>query len=461
MRIKTGSPIDPAAFGFPRDARFLPVTAIATDSREILPDDLFLALSGEKNDGADHIAEAFSRGAAAAISHGGCADPRVLTVPDPLALITRAAKRYASSIPHKTVAITGSYGKTTLRAALETVLSPVLRVRCTAGNGNTDLAVALTLFTLAPNDDLLIAELGMRGRGEIERLSRLVSPDVAVITAIGTAHVGLLGSIDAIREAKCEIVLGMNRNGVLLYPADDVRLASRIAELPVRSAGVSSDPLRPAVYSVTRIEGSDGQTLVSFRGNRKELSGVRLPSSDAPTLSAAAFCFAVSDVLGVDPEAIRDRLTGLQPPPLRRQIETVNGVSFILDCYNASPEPTVTALNDLQKLRRGGKRLFLVLGDMLELGELSEESHERVGRTAAALSPERLYCVGDDAKGYAKGAVAAGLSPLRILCVPVGELPRLAKDLFDATRAGDAVFIKGSRALALERIPEIIKRAAN
>ena len=438
MRIRTGKPIDPGLLGFSGGGDFSPVTAIATDSREIRPGDLFLALQGKKTDGAFHIAEAFSRGAAAVISHRESGDPRVLTVPDPLDLVTRAAERYAATVPHKTVAITGSYGKTTLRAALETVLSPVLRVRCTEGNGNTDLAVALTLFTLSPGDDLLIAELGMRGRGEIERLSRLVKPDVAVITAIGSAHVGLLGSLDAIREAKCEIALGMTENGILLYPAGDARLAARISELPVRSAGVSSDP---------------------FAGPGTEFRDVRLPSSDSPTLSAAAFCFAVAENLGVDPELIRDGLSKIQPPPLRRQVETVDGVDFILDCYNASPEPTAAALNDLRRYR--GKRLFPVLGDMLELGDLSECAHERVGRLAAALVPERLYCVGEAAKGYAKGAIEAGFSPERVVTLSVSELDWLAAELKAQTRPGDVVFIKGSRALALERVVHIIKEAVN
>ena len=438
MRIRTGKPIDPGLLGFTGGGDFSPVTAIATDSREIRPGDLFLALPGKKTDGASHIAEVFSRGAAAVISHKESGDPRVLTAPDPLDLVTRAAERYAATVPHKTVAITGSYGKTTLRAALETVLSPVLRVRCTEGNGNTDLAVALTLFTLSPGDDLLIAELGMRGRGEIERLSRLVKPDVAVITAIGSAHVGLLGSLDAIREAKCEIALGMTENGILLYPAGDARLAARISELPVRSAAVSCDP---------------------FAGSGSEFRDVRLPSSDSPTLSAAAFCFAVAENLGVDPELIRDGLSKIQPPPLRRQVETVDGVDFILDCYNASPEPTAAALNDLR--RYDGKRLFPVLGDMLELGELSESAHETVGRLAAALVPERLYCVGEAAKGYAKGAIEAGFSPERVVTLSVDDLPRLAAELKAQTRPGDVVFIKGSRALALERVVHIIKEAVN
>ena len=438
MRIRTGKPIDPGLLGFTGNGVFSPLTAISTDSREIRPGGLFIALQGKKTDGASHIAEAFSRGAAAVISHKGSGDPRVLTVPDPLDLVTRAAERYAATVPHKTVAITGSYGKTTLRAALETVLSPVLRVRCTEGNGNTDLAVALTLFTLSPGDDLLIAELGMRGRGEIERLSRLVKPDVAVITAIGSAHVGLLGSLDAIREAKCEIALGMNENGILLYPAGDARLASLFSKLKVRSIGVSCDP---------------------FAGPGSKFRDVRLPSSDSPTLSAAAFCFAVAENLGVDPELIRDGLSKIQPPPLRRQVETVDGVDFILDCYNASPEPTAAALNDLQRYR--GKRLFPVLGDMLELGDLSESAHETVGRLAAALVPERLYCVGEAAKGYAKGAIEAGFSPERVVTLSVDDLPRLAAELKAQTRPGDVVFIKGSRALALERVVRIIKEAVN
>lgn len=452
MRIKTGTPIDPALFTSFADARFLPVTAIATDSREIFPGDLFLALPGEKTDGADHIAEAFARGATAVLSHRPSDDPRVMTVPDPLASVTRAAERYAATIPHKTIAVTGSYGKTTVRTALSTVLSPVFRIRCTDGNGNTDLAVALTLLSLSPGDDLLIAELGMRGRGEIARLSRLVLPDIAVITAIGSAHVGRLGSLDAIREAKCEIVRGMRENGVLLYPAGDGRLADLIAETPVASASVSYSPAIAATYSISRSE----KTRVTFTGPGSELCDVELPSFDTPTLSASAFCFAVADVLGVEPERIPEGFSRIQPPPLRRQVETVRGVRYILDCYNASPEPMIAALKDLRQY--DGDRIFLVLGDMLELGERSVEAHEEVGRIAAAQNPAHLYCVGDAAKFY---AVGAGLSPDRVSRFTTDEQSQLAADLQDVTRPGDVVFLKGSRALALERVVQIIKRAAN
>ena len=462
MRIKTGSPIDPSLFGFPPDGVFLPVTAISTDSREICPGDLFVALTGNKTDGAAYIPEAFSRGASLVLSHRASGDdPRVRGGSDPLAVLFDAAVRYARAIPHKTVGITGSYGKTTLRHHLCGILSAACPVAYTAGNGNTDLALALTLLSMSPDTRILIAELGMRGRGEIARLSRLIRPDLSVITAIGSAHIGLLGSIEAIRDAKCEITDGMGRDGLLLYPANDPLLSFRVESLPVRPASVSVDPAYPATYTLKTHGISDGKALVSLFSPAGEIERVPLPGCDPPILCSAAFCFAVCEALGIDRGITRRGLTRLSPPPLRRQIEKIGGVTVLLDCYNASPEPTALALDSLARYRDEGKRLFLLLGDMFELGDASVGLHRMIGRRAAALSPARLLCVGEYAKEYALGAIEAGLSRKKTALYARDELPEVARDLRQRLSAGDLLFIKGSRALALESVIPRLNQAEN
>ena len=456
MRIKTGEPIDPALFGFPSGGDNTPVTAIATHSGEIRPGDLFLALQGEKTDGAVHIGEAYANGAARVLSHRSDGDPRTLTVQDPLAVLFSAAALYASAIPHKTVAVTGSYGKTTLRTNLTAILSTVCRVCYTEGNGNTDLAVALTMLSIQPGTEVLVAELGMRGPGEIGRLSRLVRPDVAVITGIGSAHIGLLGSKAGICRAKCEIADGMTPDGVLLYPAGDPLLAAAVPELGVRARSVSVDPAVPAFYSLAVKEVSEGKPLVTLSSPTDTLDGVRLSGDEAPILSSAAFCFAVCSELGIERAVIRDGLTKIKAAPLRGQTEEIGGVTVLLDCYNASPEPTEAALASLNK---NGRRVFLVLGDMLELGDAADALHQMIGRRAAALDPARLYCVGDFAKGYAVGAFDAGLSREKIALFVPDELQVLSARLKQELAPGDLVFVKGSRALALERIVHYLKQA--
>lgn len=451
MRIKTGKPIDASLFGFPSGAGMPPVTAIATHSGEIRPGDLFVALKGEKNDGADHLGEAFLSGAALALSSRGENDPRVHVVPDPLAALTDAARVYAASIPHKTAAITGSYGKTTLRTALTTILSPILPLAYTEGNGNTDLALALTLLSMKPGVSLLLSELGMRGRGEISRLSRLISPDLSVITAIGGAHIGRLGSLGAIREAKCEIADGMSPDGTLLYPASDPELADIIKRLPVRGESVSILSGAPGDYTLKKIGEFDGRALVSLSSPFGKLPCALLPDGSAATLSTAAFSFAVCEELGIDRALTREGLAALKPPPLRREVRVIGGVRYVLDCYNASPEPTVAALDDLKRDGKG-TRVFLVLGEMRELGDGAPSLHRAVGRRAAEVPPARLYTVGEIAKEYAVGAVEAGVSPALIRSFGENELQDLARVLQSETNPGDVVFIKGSRALALERL---------
>ena len=457
MRIKTGIPIDPARFGFAPNASLSPVTGIASDSGEILPGDLFLALPGKKTDGARYIPDAFANGASCVLSHEAHPDPRILAVPDPLAVLTMVAGRYASAIHHTTVAVTGSYGKTTLRTALTSVLGSAFPVVSTEGNGNTDLAVALTLLSMAPGTRFLIAEIGMRGPGEISRLSRLVAPEVAAITAIGSAHVGLLGSVDRIRAAKCEIADGMPSDGTLFYPANDRLLGDAVSRLPVRACGVSTDPRFPGAYALSPTGYENGKPTVKLSGPETELQSVTIPSFDLPTLSTAAFCFAVCAKLGVDPSVMRNGLANLPTPPLRRQTETVKSATVILDCYNASPEPTAAALDDLA--RYAGRRLFLVLGDMLELGDDSEELHRAVGRRAAEISPAWLLCVGREAHAYGVGACDAGLPRQRIVSFAEDEMTTIASFLKREMQPGDVLFIKGSRALALERLLPYLKEA--
>lgn len=459
MRIKTGAPIEPSLFGFRSDGVFQPVTAIATDSREIRPGDLFVALRGEKVDGTAYIGEAFSRGAAHVLSHETSVDRRVLTVSDPIAVLSDAAKRYARTIPHRTVGITGSYGKTTLRHHLTEVLSSALPVAYTEDSRNTDLSLALTLLSMKRDARILIAELGMRGRGEIARLSRLICPDVAAITAIGSAHVGLLGSVDSIREAKCEIIDGLAPDGLLLFPANDPALSKRIETLPVRSASVSTDPAVRCDYLLKTVGVENGRATVSLSSHNGKIGRVTLPGCDAALLSSAAFCFSVCEALGVSREITLSGLSRLSPPPLRGQTETVGGVNLMLDCYNASPEPTLSALDSLSRYQAEGKRLFLLLGEMLELGETAPEYHRAVGRKVAALSPEYLFCVGELAAYYAEGAVDAGFPRARIGLYARDELPRLADEIKNRTKPGDLLFIKGSRALALESVVPLLKQA--
>ncbi|MBO4284492.1 MAG: UDP-N-acetylmuramoyl-tripeptide--D-alanyl-D-alanine ligase [Clostridia bacterium] len=459
MRIETGEPIDPSQFGY-KDV-FSPVRAIATDSREIRPGDLFVALKGEKTDGADHIQEAIARGAPLILTHRACEHPGVLAVGDPIKALSDAAARYAASIPHKTVGITGSYGKTTLRHHLTEILSPALPVAFTEGNGNTDLSVSLTLLSMPKGTRILLAELGMRGRGEIARLSRLVKPDVAVITGIGSAHIGFLGSKEEVCRAKCEIVLGMQPDGLLLYPANDPMLVAEAPSLPVCSRSVSIDLTYPADYSLRIVGAADEKTLISVSSPSGESFPVLLPGCDAPTLSSAAFCIAVCQALGIKRDTIQNGLPRITPPPLRRQVVTVGGVTVILDCYNASPEPTVAALASLSRYRDEGKRLFLLLGDMLELGEASIPLHRMVGNRAAMLSPERLFCVGIFADAYSDGAVDAGLTRERIGRYPSDAIPELAAEIKSKTAPGDLLFVKGSRALALEKVVDYLKEAEN
>ena len=316
MRIRCGKRLDPVLFGADPGANLPFVQAISTDSREVRRGDLFLALPGRRNDGADFIADAFSRGASLVLTNRPCADRRAIRVPDPFDRVRDVAVHYAARIPHRTIGITGSYGKTTLRENLTRILSRIIPTVSTPGNGNTDLAVTLSLLTMKPDARLFLAELGMRGRGEIARLSNLIHPDLAVITAIGTSHIGRLGSREAICLAKCEISEGMKPDGFLLYPAGDPALSDAVAKLPVRKESVS---IGSDVGTYSLVLRNASQKLVDLSGPGRTMRNVRLSDVSLPYLSCAAFSFAVCDQLGVEGDLFRKEIANISLPPMRQE----------------------------------------------------------------------------------------------------------------------------------------------
>ncbi len=428
--------------------------AICTDSRQLSGGDLFLPLIGERFDGHGFLAAALEAGAVALIAQAGHLAPAsqasvlaaaakahvpVWLVPDTLQAYQDLAGLWRLQLAAPLVAVTGSAGKTTTRELIRSALAPLGPIWASSGNENNDVGVPLTLLGAGPDQAALVVEMGMRGLGEIERLSRCASPDVAVITNIGTAHIGRLGSREAIATAKCEIVAGLRPDGLVVIPAGDPLLDRALARV------WSGRVVRVALQGEGHEAAADLVGSLDCQGEILELAGVALPVPLEGVHHARnlMLAMAVARELGLEPERWRPLQVDLPGGRSRRLHQ--NGVLVLDETYNASPEAVLAALELLAQ--QPGRR-FAVLGTMLELGEQSLALHRSVAERARQLDLDGLVIVDQGEEGAAMIAAATGLSRLRQVDCPEAA----AEPLLQWLQPGDVLLLKASRGVALERL---------
>ena len=428
--------------------------AICTDSRQLSGGDLFLPLIGERFDGHGFLAAALKAGAAALTAQAGHLAPAsqasvlaaaaaahvpLWLVPDTLQAYQDLAGLWRLQLAAPVVAVTGSAGKTTTRELIRSALAPLGPIWASSGNENNDVGVPLTLLGAGPDQAALVVEMGMRGLGEIERLSRCASPDVAVITNIGTAHIGRLGSREAIATAKCEIVAGLRPDGLVVIPAGDPLLDRALAR--VWSGRVVRVALQGEGYEAA----ADLVGSLDCQEEILELAGVALPVPLEGVHHARnlMLAMAVARELGLEPERWRPLQVDLPGGRSRRLHQ--NGVLVLDETYNASPEAVLAALELLAQ--QPGRR-FAVLGTMLELGEQSLALHRSVAERARQLDLDGLVIVDQGEEGAAMVEAATGLSRLRQVDCPEAA----AEPLQQWLQPGDVLLLKASRGVALERL---------
>ena len=428
--------------------------AICTDSRQLRGGDLFLPLIGERFDGHGFLAGALEAGAAALLAQAGHLAPAsqasvlaaaaaahipLWLVPDTLQAYQDLAGLWRLQLAAPVVAVTGSAGKTTTRELIRSALAPLGPIWASSGNENNDVGVPLTLLGAGPDQAALVVEMGMRGLGEIERLSRCASPDVAVITNIGTAHIGRLGSREAIATAKCEIVAGLRPDGLVVIPAGDPLLDRALAR--VWSGRVVRVALQGEGYEAA----ADLVGSLDCQEEILELAGVALPVPLEGVHHARnlMLAMAVARELGLEPERWRPLQVDL-PGGRSRRLQQ-NGLLILDETYNASPEAVLAALELLAQ--QPGRR-FAVLGTMLELGEQSLALHRSVAERARQLDLDGLVIVDQGEEGAAMVEAATGLSRLRQVDCPEAA----AEPLLQWLQPGDVLLLKASRGVALERL---------
>ena len=428
-----------------------------TDSREVQPGGLFVALRGEQHDGHVFIPQAVERGATGILCERppqGIESAAVIQVEDTReALFDITTERLRrQSIP--IVAITGSAGKTTTKDLIAHLLGRRLRVHKSEGNLNTYTGIPMTIFQMDPRDRALVVEYAMSRAGEIRELTRVAPPTIGVVLNVGLAHVGFLGSIEAVAAAKRELVEGLAGGGLAVLNADDprVRAMSSVARR-FTLYGLSNDAAVRAER--IRLHGLEGSTFTLLTPRGKAEVYLRLPGHHSVSNALAAAAVALE--FEFDALAIASALHGFLPPSRRMNIVSGrNGSTVIDDSYNASPGSMQAALEVLRLAPRGSLKIA-VLGDMLELGDHAERAHEDIG-SLAGKTADIVIAVGDYAPRVVQSARRAGLATDRAFVVEGAEQAVAA--LAPLLTAQTQVLVKGSRGMRLERVVEQIREPA-
>jgi len=431
---------------------YTPFAGVSTDSRTLRPGELFVALRGEHFDGHRFLPEAIQRGARGGVIEqetGHTVDTTVviIKVRDTLQALGDLAQWWRKRHPIPLVAVVGSNGKTTTKEMAAEILGRKYTVMKNTGNLNNLIGLPLSLLQMSPQDRVAILEMGMNRKGEILRLTQIAAPDRGILTNIGPAHLEGLGSVEGVMEAKGELVEGMVARGVLIFNADDPRVAAL-------STGFQGDKLSFGIQNTAHWQATDIRTLntgtVSFQlkgpAGTTPVSLNLMGRHQAYNALAAA---AAASSLGIGMEDIKEGLEAVHPPPMRMELVTLGkGIMIINDAYNANPHSMESALRALQEVK--GERKIAVLGDMWELGDHAPQAHQELGRMVKENKIDLLFLLGRFAPRVAQGAQEAGMDPRAIT---IGKDHReVGLRLARTLKKGDWVLIKASRIMRMEEI---------
>ena len=406
-------------------------TGVSTDTRTLQPGDLFVALMGPQTDGHQHVAAALRAGATGLIVSQNVVaslSTPVLRVPDTQVAYGLLARHFRDCFDIPVIGVTGSVGKTTVKEMLASALSPLGPVLKTAASQNNETGVPRALLELDSEHKAAVIEMGMRGAGQIAYLCGIARPTIGVLTVIADNHLELLGSMDAIADAKGELLESLPPDGLAVLNA--------------------ADPYRPYLQFKTAarvlIYGGAEAITQTPNGWKFTVRGVpvEIASVSRHDISNALAALTVAEALGVSLEAAAEALQAYTPPPMRMNIvKTGWGGTILNDAYNAGPASVATALQTLAAYN--GIRKIAFLGDMRELGTRAEEAHRELGPVIAGLGGlDALYTV---------GGLAALIPNAAQRFSDSAEAAQFVREALKLT-SGDVVLVKGSRAIAMEKV---------
>ncbi len=426
-----------------------PERAVA-DSRQVRRGDLFFGLPGARTQGGGYAASAIEAGAWGVVvepewtrSLTGAEGDRddgdgawVLGADDPLAGLQGLARAWRRELGCPVVGITGSVGKTSVKDICHAILP--LRVQASPENFNTEIGLPLAILAAPPETEALVLEMAMRGHGQIAELCRIAEPDIGAITNVGPVHLELLGTLEAIAEAKAELLAGLAGGGRAVVPAGAEALEPHLHErLVTITFGAGGD-----VFALEQHR--DGRSLEASVGTPDGERRFRFPFTEAHNLSNALAAIAIGIALEAPLAEMARRAPGITFSRLRGElVELPSGIVLVNDCYNANPVSMRAALEHLVSLQAPGRHAA-VLGEMAELGPDAPAYHREIGAHARQLGAGPILGVGELARGYAPDAWAPDAQAAIPICEAMIE-------------PGDAVLVKGSRSVGLELVSDELR----
>ncbi|MFI5386472.1 MAG: UDP-N-acetylmuramoyl-tripeptide--D-alanyl-D-alanine ligase [Fimbriimonadales bacterium] len=457
------------------------VSGFATDNREVKPGDMFLAIKGARVDGHDFAADGIQKGAVGTLAERPVEGPYIL-VPNLVEALAKLGKHFRAQFDGPVIGVTGSAGKTTTKEFIAAALSPLGKVLKTEGNKNTEYTAPLVWAEIpeppspTPSSSgaqaiaargrgetrAVVVELSMRGFGQIRHLAEIARPTIGVITNIGYSHMSEVGSRDGIAEAKGELLESLPPDGIAVLWQEDPYLHSLRAKAPGRvvTFGYSEEAdCRITAYKATswtssHIEGTcrvadfqSASVSEDWKSSAQHFVA-ELPAVGRHIAMGAACAIAVAGSAGVPPAEAAKALSSARLPHMRMEAVEFNGATLLLDMYNAAPPSMLAAIETFTELPCKGRRLA-VIGEMRELGEFTDEAHRELGRVLAKSGIDEVM--------FYAGATALSAEEARMHGLVVREAASLedVAAFLRAVNAGDAVLVKGSRSLELDRAVEM------
>ncbi|WP_402467979.1 UDP-N-acetylmuramoyl-tripeptide--D-alanyl-D-alanine ligase [Isoptericola aurantiacus] len=440
--------------------------AVVVDSRQVVPGALFVALAGEHADGHDFAAGAVRDGAALVLAARPLDGVPCVVVDDVQTALGELARavlaRLRSRAEVRVVAVTGSVGKTTTKDLLGRLLAPTVgedAVVVPTGSFNNEVGLPLTVLRATDATRLLVLEMGADSPGNIADLTRIAPPDVGIVLAVGTAHLGVFGDVETIARTKAEMVAGVRPGGVVVLNADDSRVAAMASGAAAGTEVVTFGTISSATVRAVQVavDGGRARFTLTAGGGTAEVA-LRLVGAHHVTNALAAATAALR--LGVPFDAVVERLSAATASSPHRMAvtERSDGVTVLDDSYNANPDSMRAALRTLAVMAGRTRRSVAVLGEMRELGDVARTEHDAIGRLAVRLNVKRLVVVGEGAYHIHEGAQQEGSWGDESVFVPDLDTARevLAGELTD----GDVVLVKASNGSGLWRLADELVEAA-
>ena len=436
------------------------ITGVSIDSRNVIKDSLFIPIKGATVNGHSFVKDAIKNGAIATLWNMDEPNPpldiAVILVEDTVKGLQELSRYYRNKLKTKIVGVTGSNGKTSTKDITAAILSQKYKTQKTMGNYNTEIGVPFTLLSLNEDCEAAVIEMGMERKGEIDFLTDLVQPAVAIITSVGLVHIDNFPSIEEIAKAKLEIVKGIKDGGLFIYFGDD-----RLIEETVRNTEIN-ESIRKQTFGLNK------NNTIWLKEFNQDLDGITIRVSDESfdelhidilgkhqALNAMAAILAAQE-FGMNPEEIRSGLLKIEKTGLRNEVININKCKILNDCYKSNPVSINAALNIFELFK--SKKKIAVLGDMLGYREMSHDIHYNVGENLLHYHIDELITIGKEAKYIAKAAK----ENTNIKSIVEFDTKEEAALYLKKYLSEDCtILVKGSRFLKLEYIANKLKEWEN